>query len=297
LAANGGFAQHIKRKLSMKQIPTASELKNAFDFLKGISIPKIPEAVLSLQQEMTKKVPDLAKIAAILATDMALSGMVLKTINSASFGLSRKIDSVHQATIFLGLNTLKEVVLISALKQSLGSITPFQVLIWNNAQGCALGSKAISFTLEDVSPETAFLVGLFNEVGALIMEKRHPEYADFYRAGQSDPTRALEKETSHFGTNRAVISFLLSQHWNLPEKVSIAIYNSQIASCTAMDDPEIRALIAILKISDSLSKQLIFPALKLSDAANRALADAYIELAAGTDALEDMKDQVEKGVW
>jgi HD-like signal output (HDOD) protein len=285
----------------MKQIPNANELKNAFDFLKGVEIPKIPEAVLSLQQEIEKRNPDLAKIGVILSTDMALSGLVLKTINSASYGLRRKIESIPQATTFLGLNTLKEVVLISALKQSLGEITTFQSLIWNNAQSCALGSKTLSFTLDGVSSEAAYLVGLFNEVGALIIEKRHPEYANFYRAGLSDPMLALEQETSHFGTNRAVISFLLSKHWNLPEKVSIAIYNSHIASSAVMVDPEIRTLIAIFKITESLSKQLIIPSLELSDAANQILADAYIELAADTDALEDikddMRDKLEKGAW
>ena len=87
-------------------IPSKAELTQAFNFMKGTNIPAIPEAILALQQEIAKQEPDLSKIGEILASDIALSGMALKIINSASFGLSRKIDSISQATMLLGLNKI-----------------------------------------------------------------------------------------------------------------------------------------------------------------------------------------------
>ena len=107
-----------KQKQFMKHIPSESELTHAYNFIKGVEIPKIPGAVLALQQKISKREPDLSKIGEILAMDIALSGMALKTINSASFGLPQQIESISQATVLPGLNTLKEVILLSSLKQT-----------------------------------------------------------------------------------------------------------------------------------------------------------------------------------
>ncbi|MFT7675081.1 MAG: HD-like signal output (HDOD) protein [Gammaproteobacteria bacterium] len=280
----------------MKYVPSEAELKQAFNFIKGVEIPKIPDIVLALQQEITKREPDVSKIGGLLATDIALSGIVLKTINSVSFGLSRKIESIPQACVLLGLNTINEVILGAALKQSVGEGNPFQTKIWRAAQGCALGAKAMSLNVEGVSPEEAYLAGLFHDAGALLMEKKHPEYAELYRKEQAYPISLLAKETECYGTNHVVIGFLLANHWKLPEKVSVAIYNSHIKRCSMIDDPEIRALIAILKITDSSAAHLVSPGMPFSDEASRSIADAYMELLVDSDMLLEMKEKIEASV-
>ncbi len=223
--------------------------------------------------------------------------MALKTINSASFGLSRKIDSISQATVLLGLNTLKEVILVSALKQTLGETTPFQTTIWRGAQGCALGAKALSFTIDGISSESAYIAGLFHDVGALIIEKRHPEYPALYKNGLANPISALANETLQYGTNHAVLGFLLAKHWKLPDKVCIAIYNSHIKFCSVIEDQEVRALISMIKITENTSAKMLFPGLEFSHEASSSLADGYMELIIDGDALEAMSEKVELGVW
>ena len=279
----------------MIYVPSESELTHAYNFIKGVEIPKIPEAVLALQQETSKREPDLKKIGEILAMDIALSGMALKTINSASFGLSRQIESISQATVLLGLNTLKEVILVSSLKQTMGETTPFQTTIWRSAQGCALGAKALAYTIDGISPESAYIAGLFHDVGALIIEKKYPEYSELYREGQAYPITALDEENDRYGTNHTVIGYLLAKHWKLPDKVCLAIYNSHIKSCSVIEDQEIRALVAILKVTENTTARLLFRGLEFSNEANSSLADGYIELIVDGEALEAMSDQIELG--
>lgn len=280
-----------------KHLPSKEELTLAFNFMKGVEIPKIPEAVLALQQETAKREPDIKKIGEILALDIALSGMALKTINSASFGLRHQIDSISQATVLLGLNTLKEVILVSSLKQTLGEVTPFQTTIWRGAQGCALGAKALSFDIDGISPEAAYIAGLFHDVGALIIEKKHPEYPEIYKKGLAYPLSALEEENKRYGTNHAVIGYLLAKHWKLPDNVCITIYNSHINTSSVLDDQEIKAMISILKITENTSARMLYPGLEFSNEANNSLAEAYMELIVDVDALEAMTEKVGQGVW
>ena len=149
----------------MNYVPSKDELEQAFAFIKGKAIPKMPEVVLELQKEIAKNEPNLSKVGAILEEDMALSGLVLKTVNSVNFGLQRKINSIPHAAMLLGLNTLKDAVLISALKAALGEQSRFQTLVWRISQGNALGARTLAFAVEGVSVDYAYLAGLFHDVG------------------------------------------------------------------------------------------------------------------------------------
>ena len=281
----------------MKLQPSETELKQAHQFLSGIEIPKIPEVILALQKETSKQEPDLSKIGKIMSTDIALSGLVLKTVNSASFGISRQIESISQAVILLGLNTLKEVILVSAMRQSIGDSNPFQASLWKSAQGCALGAKALSFSVDGITQETAYLAGLFHDVGALIIEKRDSEYSKLYLKGLSRPISILDKEFNQYGTNHTVIGYLLAKHWKLPNEVCEAIYNSHIESLSEVEDSQTRALIAILQITEITSARLLHPDIEYSDEANKCIANGYLELAVDGDTLQEMLEKVGNGVW
>ena len=276
----------------MNLIPSEIELKEAFNALKGIEIPHIPVAVLALQQELLKSDPDMSKIGSILSTDPVLSGMALKTINSAKFGLPRKIESISQATVLLGLTVIKEIILVSALKRALGESSPFQSYIWHSTQAIAVGAKALSFSIEDVPVESAYLAGLFQNTGALILEKISEDYSTKYVEGLAYPVSCLSLENNLYGTNHAIISFLLAKNWQLPEKVCIAIYHSHNESSMEIEDPMIKALIAILKISEISTSHLLHTDLEFSSEASKSLANGYLELATDSYTLNEMNDEL-----
>ncbi len=280
----------------MNFVPSKDELQHAYEFMKGKGIPKMPDIVLELQKECAQYEPNLRKVGTILEKDMALSGLVLKTVNSANFGLQRKVESIPHATMLLGLNTLKDAVLISALKVALGEQSQFQELIWRVSQGNALGAKALAFDMEGISVDSAYLAGLFHDVGALLMEKMHPDYPKYYRQGLIAPVSALKEETDHFGTNHAVIGFLLAKHWALPESVCTAIYHCHSELCAEFEDSEVRGLVAILKITSNTTTHILYPEIDFSDEAINLLADAYMEIAITNDSMREMSLKVSSGV-
>ncbi len=280
----------------MNDVPTKDELQQAYDFIKGNGIPKMPNVVLELQKELARHEPDLSKVGEILEKDIALSGLVLKTVNSASFGLQGKIESIPHAAMLLGLDTLKDAVLLSALKVSLGEQSEFQSLIWRISQGTALGAKTLAFDIEGISVDSSYLAGLFHDVGALLMEKKDPDYPKIYSQGLIAPVSALKEETRHYGTNHAVIGFILAKHWKLPEHVCSVIYNSHVESCAEFEGSEIRGLIAIIRITSNTTTNILFPGIEFSDETNNSLAKAYIEIAVNDESLQDMSHKVKSGV-
>ena len=139
----------------MKYVPSKDELQRAYEFMKGKGIPKMPEVILELQKELIQYEPNLQKVGTIIEKDMALSGLVLRTVNSGSYGLQRKVESIRHAAMLLGLNILKDAVLISALKGALGEQSHFQELVWRVSQSNAMGAKALALDMEGMSVDSA----------------------------------------------------------------------------------------------------------------------------------------------
>ena len=96
--------------------PSKQDLLAAHNAIQSTPLPKMPEAVLQFQTEMNKAEPNIDLIAQIISTDIALSGNVLKLVNSASYGMSTKISSIRQAVVILGLSTMKNVILPKSCK-------------------------------------------------------------------------------------------------------------------------------------------------------------------------------------
>ena len=83
--------------------------ENDDEILSNIIIPPRPSILLKFQQAQEQDA-DLAYIAELIAQDMGLSAAVLKTINSAYYGLSEKVTSLKVAVSLLGMKQISMLV-------------------------------------------------------------------------------------------------------------------------------------------------------------------------------------------
>ena len=75
------------------------------------AFPKSVQQVLALADDINCNPRELVRV---VEHDPVLTGRMLRVVNSAYFGLSRRISSVKEALAFIGLNTLKNVALTLA---------------------------------------------------------------------------------------------------------------------------------------------------------------------------------------
>jgi c-di-GMP phosphodiesterase len=109
--------------------------------------------------------PDVgrAELAAIVALDVGLSYRVLRYVNSAAVGLRRRVDSIAEALVLLGHATLRSLATVIALAESKEHPREVLVTALVRARTCErLAPRA------GVEPSTAFTVGLFSVVDALM---------------------------------------------------------------------------------------------------------------------------------
>ena len=74
-------------------------------------LPRPPHTYLALTEVLTKEAAGVAEVANVVGRDPAIAAKVLQLVNSAFLGLGREIESIEQATAYLGTNMLKNIVL------------------------------------------------------------------------------------------------------------------------------------------------------------------------------------------
>ena len=105
--------------------------------LSTIKIPPRPTVIEEINREKRKEEPDLRNIAQIISKDIALTAAMLKIVNSPLFGLSKKIETVQQSVMTLGLNNVIGIVTGLALKNTIGAKEPNLEVFWDSAEKVA----------------------------------------------------------------------------------------------------------------------------------------------------------------
>src|SRR6185295_13422681 len=117
------------------------------------SLPTIAMEVLDLAQ---REEVDIAEIARIISKDPALSGKILRTVNSSFYGRSQSVSQISQALVILGLQSVKTLILGFSLVGNLSehSVKGFKHLdYWKRSIFAATAAKTLAAHLKMLQPE------------------------------------------------------------------------------------------------------------------------------------------------
>ena len=226
--------------------------------LQGISIPPQPQIMVDLQMEQFQPVPDLGRIADLIAQDVGLAGTMLKIVNSASFGLANHITSVHQAVMLLGIRSVVNIVNGLSIRGQLSDQDIQQLnSFWDTSMDIAVVSRSIARQIGIPAPEDAYSLGLFHNAGIVLMNQRFDGYMDVLREAYANPAeRITDVENRHFRTNHAVIGYYTARSWKLPRMLCDAISDHHNVARVFERDSDAeahkRTLLAVLKIAEHL---------------------------------------------
>jgi len=225
--------------------------------LNSIDIPSCPSLVNEVLLEAQRDEPDLNRLTTLVAQDPGMSAVVIKLANSAMFGGRYPADSVRRALERLGTRNLVSVVLAAGLRASLEGQSPELVeRFWRRAASLATASGLIARRLYGVSPDTAYLFGLFRDAAVPVLMRRFPDYGEKIDAGRMQEMTRIEAENAHFPYSHAVIGYLLAQNWKLPAVVAQAIRFHHEPDVFELDESELPAnaltLIAAAHMADHL---------------------------------------------
>src|SRR5262245_22204371 len=83
------------------------------------SLPSLPSIAVQVLDLAQRPEADIAEIARIISKDPAMSGKILRTVNSSFYGRSQHVSTISHALVILGLQSVKTLVLGFSLVSNL----------------------------------------------------------------------------------------------------------------------------------------------------------------------------------
>jgi HD-like signal output (HDOD) protein len=177
------------------------------------------------------------RIARTICHDPALAIKILKTVNSAHYGLQSEVTTVSHALVLLGMNTVKTLALSFSLVGSLKDLCGHEFdpsPIWSRCLMSALGARTISIKTGGKDHEEAFLVGLMQDLGILaLIQALGSPYVDLLKTAGEAYRNLAGIERQYLKLDHAQVGEALAKQWNLPPVLTMPIrYHEQPESAT-----------------------------------------------------------------
>lgn len=191
------------------------------------NLPTLPHILVKLIKACNDDKTSLPEISSIIEKDPSLSGKILGLVNSAYYGLPKKIKTMEQAVTYLGTSTTKNTAISAAVLQTFrrtGKDDGLNLkLFWWHSLRCAVSARLLARALKYASPEEAFLAGLLHDIGRLVLWVNVEEtYGEILRKYIDRPDLLLAGEMG-LGLNHCEVGAWLMQHWEFSSFIADAV--------------------------------------------------------------------------
>jgi HD-like signal output (HDOD) protein len=221
-------------------------MSNAANEILDTELPAMPAVLASLGAEMQKEDPDFNRVSTLVNADVGLASAVVKIANSPFVGLGRRIGSVQQAVLYLGMAEVFSVVTGLLLRRTFKGGGQEMERLWDAASRRAAWMSWLSRGVGAVKSDRAYTCGLFEDCGMAVLLLRAPGYAQtMAQLEASDNPRELERQ--QHGLDHVVLSQALVRAWGLPDTIALAVrHHHDILTLAELELPaETQVLVAL----------------------------------------------------
>jgi HD-like signal output (HDOD) protein len=185
-------------------------------------MPSLPITVSKILQIANDPKTSPSDLNQVISLDPVLMGRVMKLINSAYYSLNNQITSLVRAIIMLGINTVKNLALSTAVLGQLSSKGNFTALnidgFWRHSLAVGVTAKliAIKRRKDPKQLEEYFVAGLLHDIGKIpLNNKLSTEYVQALALTDKErlPLYLLEERT--MDVNHCEVGRLIIKNWNL----------------------------------------------------------------------------------
>jgi len=234
---------------------TANPSPGLKELLNSAQLPALPQSAIRLLELSQNPDNGPAEFATPIESDPGLTGQVLKFVNSSYFGFSREISSVKLAITLVGIRTIKNFALWSAVFSLMPNpkCGPFDLKsLWQDSLRRGLFARAFGKLLGLKDGEELFAASLLQDMAIPLLAKEQPQrYLKLFESRSQSESRLSDLERAEFGWTHAEAAGYMARHWSLPEEFAKLIeWHTQLDKLLAEHPTEIG------KISVALSALL-----------------------------------------
>ncbi len=187
-------------------------------------LPALPQSAISILELAQNPENGPGEFAPPIEADPGLTSQVLKFVNSSYFGFSREISSVRLAITLVGVRTMKNFVLWSAVFSLMPNpkCGPFDLRqLWQDSLRRAIFARRVARILGYKEAEECFAAALLQDMAVPLLAKESPEvYAELLERRDGGRQRLSSLEQERFGWTHAEIAAQMAGRWNLPDELA-----------------------------------------------------------------------------
>ncbi|MFG6449342.1 HDOD domain-containing protein [Roseateles sp. BYS180W] len=226
--------------------------------LRQVQIPPCPQLLLQLREAMEASPQDLAAVASIAQSDVAMSATLLRLANSPLHRVDGPpCTSVGQALNRLGLDEAARVMAAFLVRHALPVHSPHLARFWERSAKRALAMRHIASHLPGMCMDLAHNHGLFLHVGMPVLLQSFRSYGStLVEAAARIDRPFIATENANHHTDHAVVGALVARAWHLRGELmqSIRLHHDMEALGDTTVDSEVRTLIAAGLVAEHLMR-------------------------------------------
>lgn len=214
----------------MNTSSTPVNLRTAIKHLDSLpALPLIAQKLLTLNTDTDEGQKQLLTL---IEQDPQILAKMIGLANSPMLGTSRKISSIAEASIILGINRIKTVssgIAIMSVKAGASSTGNLNLQdLWMHNLGIAFAMLAIGKAMPKKTrpaDDSIFLAGMLHDIGYIALAYLDPQRSNELHTYQIAATTrsALEIEKSLLDICHDELGAELARHWGLPSEIISAI--------------------------------------------------------------------------
>ena len=188
------------------------------------SLPSLPTVALEVLDLASREDVDLRDFERTIERDQAMSVRILRAVNSSYYGLGRRCGSIRQAVSYLGIQTVKSLVLGFSLERAMDfgddEITFDFTSYWRRSFITASAARAFSGTCSKVDSEEAFIAGLIHDIGMVGAWRVHGDrYLQMIDMSHGDHVELINIERRVLDMDHPTLGSAMAEFWRLPSDI------------------------------------------------------------------------------
>lgn len=196
-------------------------------------IRPLPQLLIKLCNYLDYATASLTELAKDISVDPRMTAKLLRLANSTAVGRRHRITNVFDAVNLLGARKTVSLVISTNVVDAQSKLLrklPQELRNWCHSRNVLIASTASVFArrLDNVLPDTAYVLGLLQDIGILILAYAHGNaYQNMLDRVQEQGYVGLDViEKGNFGVTHAEVSAAQLQKWDLPASmISMVLYH------------------------------------------------------------------------
>ncbi len=215
------------------------------EMLSGVQLPALPQSAMRLLELSQDPENGPAEFAVPIEADPGLTGQVLRFLNSSYFGFVQEISSVKLGIALVGIRTIKNFSLWSAVFSLMPNpkCGPFDLKsLWQDSLRRGIFARHFGKSLGLGDTEDLFTAALLQDMAVPLLAKELPgDYGDLLEGRHGGAFRLSELERTRFGWTHSEAAGIMARGWKLPESfASLIDTHTNFESLISADNVDVK---------------------------------------------------------